>query len=167
MSSTESLRQLVGQPRPTEVEDVELRIAAVRVCNLPEAIEMAATIIAMAFAGGGAEDVFPEDAEEVLDLVSMSPETAQVVFDFYALMSGQSSEWISELPTGELKKLIKAVFDVNTDFFGQRLPRHLRRMRMLATRGASSFSAPAPSSGSPTPTDGFAPSTDSGSAATT
>jgi hypothetical protein len=166
VNSTESLRQLVGHPKPTEVEEVELRLVAVRVCNLPDAIEMAATIIGMSFACGGSEDVYPEDAEEILDIVSWSPETAQVVFEFYALMSGQSSEWIAELPPEELKKLIKAVFEVNTDFFGQRLPRHWKRMRTLATRGASSFSAPA-SSASPTPTDGFAPSTDSGSAATT
>lgn len=128
------LETLVPQPRRVEVAGEVLEITPLVIGELPPVLKAVRPI---------AETV-AEQFKGAPDWLALFCEHGEALLTVLALASRRSPEWVAKLAMDEAITLAVAVFEVNADFFVQRIAPQLGRLAdTLGKRSAGVMPSPA------------------------
>lgn len=125
-SSTASLRGEKVEVRPLEIRQIP---------PFARAIRFAAPSLARTYASAGLDDGSFEAS--VLDLIA---EHGEMLIAACAIAIDREAEWLAKAPPDEFITLLKAIVQVNADFFASRVAPMLAQARAQAAAAAASAS---------------------------
>lgn len=134
MSDDKRLDVFPAEPAKVRAGDEILEIRPFLVGDIPGVMRNIRAIAPLFAAGAGAN----------VDWITLLDEHGEALIDLAAIGSHKSVDWVRALPMADFLQIALAIYQVNMDFFGQRLMPLLRSLTQAPT-------GPSPSAASSQP----------------
>ena len=142
---TDDLDVLEPSGSSVRFRDKDLELKPLTIGQLPKLVRAARPVIDAVFSLDKVPDAGDEDMVGILmDLIEHHGEQ---VFEAAAICTGKTAEWIADAQIDEFADLAIKVFEVNRDFFVQKLAPRLTELRAKAGAGAATH-GPGPTASS-------------------
>lgn len=113
-SVDKTLRDLFAQPLMIIINGEELALTPFRADAIPKVLQLSKPF------AGDLVQMYKTGIIEI-HVINLLADHGERVFDLAAILACKPREWVGRLPPDELLKLLIVLFEVNADFFSQRL----------------------------------------------